>query len=202
MSSCVLFHGPGAKRAAIDEAARLGRLVSPPIGDDGLKVDDARHIVDLMMSVPVGDLMGVIIIGPMDEANPKASDVLLKSIEEFRGDYLQPIMWANDLGGVTMTIRSRCMDRWVNALGVDDDETLMAGSFKIVDAVGKRDYMTIVDTARAFEKREVQLLGSLAEVLATTIDNPDHRALWERLRKVSLWKNPFMAEIIVALVGD
>jgi len=155
-----------------------------------------------MMSVPVGDLMGVIIIGPMDEANPKASDVLLKSIEEFRGDYLQPIMWANDLGGVTMTIRSRCMDRWVNALGVDDDETLMAGSFKIVDAVGKRDYMTIVDTARAFEKREVQLLGSLAEVLATTIDNPDHRALWERLRKVSLWKNPFMAEIIVALVGD
>ena len=201
MSSCTMFHGPGARRAALEEAARLGRLVAPPIGDDGLKVEDARKVVELMMSVPVGDLIGTIVVGPLDEANPKASDVLLKTLEEFKGDFMQPVLWANDLGDVSQTIRSRCLEKFVAALGVEDDEKLMEGSYKLVEAAVARDYLTLVDTIKKFEKQEVQLMWALSEVLSNGLENPEYRQIWERLRKVAKWKNPFMSEVLLALMG-
>lgn len=202
MSSCVLYHGPGAKEAALAEAGRLGRLVAPPFGESGLKVDDARQVVELLAQIPVGEHLGVVVVGPMDEANPKAADTLLKSIEESTGQYTQAIMWSNDLGGVSPTIRSRCLDRWAPAsLGGEDDETLLAGAYKLIEALEKRDVLLVVDTARQFEKREVALLGALSEVLATNLDNAQYRQVWERLRKVATYKNPWMAEILVALLG-
>lgn len=201
MSSCTMFHGPGARRAALEEAGRLGRLVAPPIGDEGLKVEDARKVVELMMSVPVGDLIGTIVVGPLDEANPKASDVLLKTLEEFKGDFMQPVLWANDLGDVSQTIRSRCLEKFVAALGVEDDEKLMEGSYKLIEAAVAGDYLTLVDTIKKFDKQEVPLLWALSEVLSNGLENPEYRQIWERLRKVAKWKNPFMSEVLLALMG-
>ena len=80
MSSCLIFHGPGAKAAAMQKAVSAGRLLAPPFGEDGLKTDDAREVVELLFSTPLGMDIGVIVVGPMDEANLKASDVLLKRI--------------------------------------------------------------------------------------------------------------------------
>ena len=100
MASCILFHGPGARQAAEAEAAKIGRLVAPPLGDDGLKVDEAREVVELLMTTPVGDKLGVVIVGPMDEAAAKSCDTLLKTLEEFKGGLIRPILWAHDLSGV------------------------------------------------------------------------------------------------------
>ena len=201
MSSCILFHGPGAKEAALVEAKRVGILVAPPIGDDGLKVEDARRVTELLCSVPLGDKIGVVLIGPMDEANAKAADTLLKIIEEFPGEYTVPILWANDLGGVSLTLRSRCLERFITAMGSDDNDNLVAASFKIIEAVMSKDYLTVVDTARGFDKREADLIKAVSEALSTGIERADYRELWERLRPVAEVRNPFLAEIIVALVG-
>ena len=200
-SSCVLYHGPGAREFAIAEANRLGRLVVPPIGDGGLKVDDARAVTDLLLSVPVGEKLGVIVIGPMDEANPKSSDTLLKSIEEFPGDYIIPILWANDLGSVTLTIRSRCLDHWVPAVGTDDDDALVIAAFKILEAAIKKDHITLVDTCRAFDDRQVGLIGALSDALSTNLEQAEYRVIWDRLRVIAELRNPFLTEIIIALIG-
>ena len=198
-TSCVLYHGPGAKDFAIAEANRIGRLVCPPIGDGGLKVDDARSITELLMSVPTGELVGVVIIGPMDEANPKSSDTLLKCLEEFPGEYTVPMLWANDLGSVAMTIRSRCLEKWVPALGDKDDDNLVTAAFKIIDAVTKADPMAAIDAMRTFDKREGELIAALSEALSTDLDRPDYRDIWERLRVVATWRNPFISEIFISL---
>lgn len=201
-TSCILYHGPGAKEAAIAEANRIGRLVAPPIGDDGLKVDDARRVTELLMSVPTGELMGVVVIGPMDEANAKSSDTLLKSIEEFPGDYTVPIMWAHDLGGVSMTIRSRCLDRFVTALGTNDNDVVVAAAFRIIEAVIAKEYLTVVDTMRSYDKREADLIAALSEALSTGLEREDYREIWGRVRRVAEFRNPFLSELIVAMIGS
>lgn len=201
-TSCILFHGPGAKEAAISEAGRIGRLVAPPIGDDGLKVDDARRVAELLASVPAGELTGVVIIGPMDEANAKSSDTLLKSIEDFPGEYTIPIMWAHDLGGVSMTIRSRCLDRFVNALGASDNDAIIAAAFRIIEATIAKDYLIVVDTMRPYDKREYDLIAALSEALSTGLDREDYRGIWDRVRVVAEYRNPFLSELIVALIGS
>lgn len=201
MSSCLLYHGPGAKEAALKEGLRLGRLMCPPMGEGGLKVDEARQVTDLLMSPPVGDQLGVLLIGPIDEANPKAADTLLKCIEESSGDYVQAIMWANDLGSVVLTLRSRCLERWAPAaLGQDDDESAMAGAYQIIEAVLKKDALTIVSSTRSFEKREGALLTALSEVLASNMNDPQHLMIWGHLRQVTQWKSPWLSEILVALL--
>ena len=203
MSSCLLYHGPGAKAAALTEAALLGRLLCPPLGEDGLKVDDARQVVDLLLTPSVGDQLGVLVVGPIDEANPKAADTLLKCIEESSGQYTQAILWANDLGGVTLTIRSRCLERWAaTSLSGEDDDALMASAYRIVEYAIKGDLLAVVDLARKYEKREVSLLGALSEVLATNLDNPAYLKIWNRLRPVTQWKIPWMSEVLLALITE
>lgn len=185
-------------------ASDIGFLVSPPIGDDGLKVEDARHVVELLMNTPVGDQVGVLIVGPMDEANPKAADTLLKCLEEAPCQYVQPILWANDLGGVPLTIRSRCLERWAPdkaEAGDEADDSAMTSAYQIVDAVLKKDWLAVVDHVRRQDKREATLLAALSDVLATKLDDPDYRRIWNRLRVVCQWKTPWVPEIVIALTG-
>jgi hypothetical protein len=201
-ASCILYHGPGAKEAALAEAGRIGRLVVPPIGEDGLKVDDARQVAEILLSVPIGEQLGVVVVGPMDEANPKASDTLLKTIEDFPGEYMVPILWANDLGSVSLTIRSRCLERWAATSGVSDDDAIVTAAFQIIDAALAMDYVTLVDTKRPYDKRELELIAAMSEALSTRLDDPACRDLWDHLRAVAGWRNPFLSEIIVAMIGD
>jgi len=202
VASCILFHGPGARQAALSRAADIGRLVAPPFGDDGLKVDAAREVVTWLLITPVGRDLGVVVVGPMDMANPKASDVLLKRIEEFPEGVVQPLLWAHDLGGVSPTIQSRCLDEW--APGLDDeeqDDTVMTLAWELVEAAlsGEMERLPSVYQAQG---KETELLGAVAGALGTDLDDPAKRDLWERLRKVAQWRNPQIIEIASALVGD
>ena len=112
MGTPILFHGPLARGEAVAHAAQLGRLVSEPIGDDGLKVADSRLIVTLSEDAGVGDKLPVVIVGPLDRATPEAGDALLKTLEDLTDAPLQIVLWADYLGGVIGTIRSRSLDRW------------------------------------------------------------------------------------------
>lgn len=112
MATPILFHGPLARSAAVAHAQEAGRMIADPIGDDGLKVDDSRLIVGLAGNAGVGDKQPVVIIGPLDRATPEAADALLKTLEDLAEGSLVILLWADYLGGVIGTIRSRTLDRW------------------------------------------------------------------------------------------
>ena len=201
MNSCLLYHGPDAESYALQQAELAGRLLAPPFGKDGLKVDDARQIVSLLGSTPVGMQVGVVVVGPMELANSKSSDVLLKSIEEFQGGFVRPILWANDIGGVTSTIRSRCIDVWVPRSKPLPNDVVQQGEAIISDCLAQKFYMlpTLLDKS---ELTEVQLLDTLVFSLVGKLEDEGARGLWERLRLVGQWRNPTRVEILSALIGD
>jgi len=202
MSSCLLYFGPGARQVAIDQAHLIGRLIAEPFGDEGLKTDEARSFVLAMGSIPVGVDIGTLVVGPIDLAMPKASDVILKTIEEFDDTRIQPILWAHDAFGVTPTIRSRCLTRWVDIPDDGDvDQDLVDVGFDIVEAIQGDSIYKIPDLVAKFKKREHELIGSIVDVLSTDMQQVESRVLWENLRPVTLLHNPSGIEIIAALIG-
>lgn len=201
MPSCLLFHGPGAREAALAEVSSLGALVAPPYGDDGLKTDEARSVVASLLSPPLGKETGVVIVGPMDMANPKASDVLLKRIEEFNPKVVIPILWAHDLGGVSPTIRSRCIDRWApHGSDAEEDDAVITAAWELVEAVTLKETFRVASALFRVKGKEVELLKALAGVLSTDLDDPVKIALWSRLREVARWQNPTQIEVAAAIL--
>lgn len=204
MSSCILYHGPGARAEALDEAHRIGVLLAPPYGDVGLKVDEARDLVS-QLQVPPFEGVGVVIAGPMDKATYKASDALLKTIEEFDPEVAQPILWADDLEDVAPTIRSRCIDRWVWVAPEDrepdegSDEIESAGRALVRSALSG-DLWAIPDYVKAHAGKEHLLLAVAAQAIT---DDSTEKALrlWESLRSVSRHRNPTTIEVVAAFLG-
>lgn len=175
--------------------------MAPPFGDDGLKAAEAREVVASLLSPPVGMEAGVLVVGPMDLAWPKASDVLLKRIEEFNPEVVTPILWANDLGGVSPTIRSRCLERWAPTLeDVEEDEDVVTAAWELVEAVTLNETYRVGSALFRVKGKEVELLNAIAGVLSADLDDPAKLALWERLRPVTRWRNPTQIEIAAALV--
>jgi len=231
MSSCQLFHGPGARQAALDKAKKIGRLIAPPFGDDGLSVGrskpsdppGAREIVELLLSVPVGEEIGVVVIGPVDNAKSlKAMDALLKSIEEIPSPYMQPILWAEDLGGVISTIRSRCLETWAPGSTAENPELLKLARLIVDNVLANRFYSLPSDIASLKTLKEGSdiapetledddpkktrfkggdLLEAIADILAENLEDPNRRLFWERIRKVARYRNPTQVEIVAALVN-
>ena len=206
MNSCRLFHGPGAREDVLAEAARIGRLLHEPFGEGGLKVDDARAFVALIQSPPVGLDQGVVIAGPMDHAAPKSSDVLLKIIEE-PPEYVSPLLWATDLGGVAPTIRSRCLAVWCPpGAAIAGDEEVETTARELLNAVLADHFWEVpilVGKVKATTKlrgREVELVAEAVEAMTTMMDNPKVRALWDRVRLLATWKNPTQIEVIAAFL--
>jgi hypothetical protein len=161
MASCILFHGPGALQAVLQEARQIGRLMASPFGGGGLKVNEAREFVSLMNSTPVGEGVGVVVAGPMDLALLKSSDTLLKCIEEFNPTVMYPLLWAHDLGGVSGTIRSRCLDRWCPATGLEEpDPELQAVARGLVAAALARQLWKLPPLLASVKKDEGTGAGS------------------------------------------
>lgn len=211
MATCILYHGPGAQRQALEKANLIGRLSAPPFGEEGLSVKDARQMVSLLQSPLVGGAVGVVVAGPMDITKSiKASDVLLKAIEEFDETVAWPILWADDLGTATLTIRSRCRAVWCPPVGEEeDDDELMAAGFDLVEASLKGEVYRIPGIVQRFgpnkkEKtkgRYKELLNAAVDALATTTD-PASMELWERVRPVTLHWRPTGFEIIAVFLPD
>lgn len=200
--SCLLFHGPGARQTALDEAHRIGCLMAEPIGDAGLTVQEAREFVSLMLSpCPTGEI-GVLMVGPMDHGTTqKSSDVLLKTIEEFDKS-MQPILWAHDLGAVIGTIRSRCLDRWCPQVGDPEvDDELDEAAQDLVRAILSLNFWRVPRLVAQFKKREVDLLRGVVEVLAGRPNDKEALQLWDRLRSATFWTNPTQVELIAAFTS-
>ena len=203
MASCLLFHGPGAKAAALGKVRAIGHLVAPSFGDDGLKVEEAREAVLCLLNTPLHAGVGVVLIGPVDEAQPKASDVLLKSIEEFTDGVVQPILWANDLGGVSPTIRSRCLDIWAPATGAEEtDDSAVGAAWEISGCLKDRQYRNIPNAVARCKGKETLLLAALTQILSTDLDDADHRRWWLQIRPVTRYLRSSPVEIVAALLGD
>jgi len=203
MPSCVLFHGPGAKDAALAAAAQVGPLLVPPFGDDGLKVDDARAFVVASYSIPVGVDIGTLIVGPMDadRANPKACDVLLKRLEGFDDTTIQPFLWAWDIGNVIPTIRSRCLAKWAPADLKEDTEIEIAAE-TVVTAILEGRFAGVPFIIKKIDaKRIPDFIGALASRLSDSPGDRKRLEIWERLRKVAVRRNPTVVEVTGALVG-
>lgn len=203
MASCLLFHGPGARVSALQKAREIGRLVAPPFGEDGLKVAEAREAMALLLSVPLHQGIGVIVIGPLDETHEQACDNLLKGVEEFRGDVVQPILWARDLGGVPATIRSRCLDTWcpIEEKVIDDTDETPRAAWRLIEAARSGDISQMPEAIKGFKDKDMlRLVNALAEILVTDLNDEKNRRIWTELRKVSQWTNPKPVEILVALM--
>ncbi len=200
MTSCLLFHGPGARATALETAHRIGRLMVEPLGDEGLTVGEAREFVSLMMTPSSTGEIAVLVAGPMDhQTTQKSSDVLLKCIEEF-DLCMQPILWAHDLGACIGTIRSRCLAKWCPSRGdeVPDDE-LDGVANQLVQAALKEQFWKLPGLMDQMKGREVELLRGVVEVLQG-IDDERSLKLWDRLRLTAGWKNPTKLEVIGALL--
>ena len=177
MASGYLFHGPNARQAALDKAAEIGPLMAPPFGDNGLKTEEAREIVNLLLTTPVGEGVGTVVIGPMDDLLPKASDVLLKRVEEFDGTRVHPILWAHDLGSVSTTIRSRCLERWAPLLADrDEDEGLAAAGWRLVEASLTGDYASIPPLVKEYTKKKGKKGKAAEEDEELTVEEDDSSA--------------------------
>lgn len=207
--SCRLFHGPGARLAALNEAARLGRLLHEPFGDEGLKVAEAREFVSLLQCAPVGETDGVVIAGPMDHAMPKSSDVFLKSIEE-PPLFVHPLLWATDLGGVSVTVRSRCLAVWCpNAdTSAPGDELVEGTARELLTAVLAGKYGLVpglvgkVKSTPKLRGREPELVAEVVEAMTLMMEDPKVMTLWSRVRHLATWQNPTQLEVIAAFLPD
>ena len=144
--------------------------------------------------------IGVVVVGPMDLANLGAADALLKCIEEFHGEVVQPILWAHDLGGVRETIKSRCLNRWAPATEeYEEDEEVEAAALDLVQYALLGELWRIPDRAKKQKGHEHDLLRIAASALITDW-TPKALRLWEQLREAARHRNPTMAEVVAAFL--
>jgi len=216
VSSSTLYYGPGARKAALVEAHLRGRLLIPPVGDDGLKVGGdprkppgSREVVRLMGDTPVGMDIGYIIVGPMDRATPTASNALLKKVEE-SPEVVQLVLWAHDLGDVLPTIRSRCLAKWAPTLEEEENEELELDGRALLEAVLRDELWKIPIFVTKYNKTKKDppnkpdlhdLLRVLADAISVSAD-PKAFAVWSRLRRDATYWNVTVMEVVAALLPE
>jgi len=181
-----LFHGPEARDCAIALSERIGRPISLPMGDAGLKVDDSRAIIELATLSGVGDKPPSLVIGPLDRATPEASDALLKTLEDLTEAPMRLILWADYLSGVIPTIRSRTRPTWCPpgptylssvAYLAEEAEALCA-------AIRDGDYVKILGLLEKVGKDWPDLLQALCKPLSHHLEERVAIETWISVRKV------------------
>ena len=198
--SSVLFYGPGARAAAISEADRIGTLLEDPIGDEGLKVAEARDLSFKLLGSPNCDGVGVFVIGPLDRASERAANALLKNIEQ-PSPFIQPILWTEDLAFVQDTIRSRCIEKWAGSGPENLDEELETGGREIVEAALAGRYWQVALIVPSFKGQEEELIRVIVEVVIKA-NNLKALKLWDRMRPLTKVIRPTIYEIIVSFLPE
>ena len=196
--SPLLFHGPGACEAALEIVPRLGRLLHEPFGEDGLKIAESREIVELMGSTPVGDVPGVLVVGPLCRAPGFSTDVLLKSIEEYEPSSVRPVLWAFDEAEVSRTIRSRCLRRWCPGRR-QTDPVVEEAAKKAVGAALEGDNAGLIEALKDTAPRDV--LEAAAALLRDRGIDERVRPLWESVRAKLRYRDPTATEALAAFLG-
>lgn len=205
MTPC-LYHGPSARDRAVREAGGENyRPVAPPMGDDGLKVDDARTLVELLGAAPVGDKRGSLVLGPLDRTTPEAGDALLKTLEDYGEGPTRVFAWAWDLSGVLPTIRSRTLPVWCH--GPDPLAHLAKKAQALHDALAAGKLHTALELLAEEPDdlaREDLLLAFLSPLSRTPL--PENRsggsgAVWRRVRSLLNGKGVSRLAAVTALMG-
>lgn len=155
-----IHHGRGVE-AGLAEVLEGYDLVCDPISD--LKVEGVRKLLTLFTQVHPHN-NPCLVAGPLDEADPSTLDILLKRIEEPTPNSPTLILWANDLGSVPSTIRSRCGEKFhyapvqqsnlfnqAEALFTDLRADNLLGVMKVLARVEK-------ETTRAFMEAFVEVI--------------------------------------------
>jgi hypothetical protein len=198
--SCELYYGPDAAQTAQDAARRAGR-VAGTYGADGLKVDEARTIVSRSGIPPVGGGLSVFLVGPIDLANHKAVDTLLKTIEE-PPPFLKIILWAKDLGEVRPTVVSRSLHIWCPAegSGVDDELLDMAG--EALNAFKRGNMLTLLTLTEEHGKSDPrEWLAALAEALVLSGEQKKLSSWWVRARKALSQTHVTLSDVVLTYYG-
>jgi hypothetical protein len=199
VTSPFLLHGPSARAEAVKLAATLGRLLRPPIGDEGLKIADSRDIVELLDNSPLGDAPGVIIVGPLCRASPATTDVLLKTIEEVDPARVRPVFWATSDTEVSATVRSRCLLRWCP--GVEEtNEALLASVRTTLRACLESDVASIIESTKGCEVEP--FLRAFVQALAEHGNDTASDRVWLSVRRLLRHREPTLLEFLAALLPE
>lgn len=202
-----LFHGPEARDRAVQKASQEGRLVSEPVGDKGLKVEDSRRVVEISLNPGVGDKPPYVVIGPLDAATPEASDALLKTLEEVMNTPLRIVLWADYLGEVIPTIRSRthaiwCPPgrTWLDPLSWKEDSAKT-----LLKAWLAKDWVRVIGILQEEAKDWQDLIRALSNLLPPLMagENGDRvMGLWESLRGTLDGKGSYLVAVDALLPQD
>ncbi len=203
-----LYHGPEARDRAVRQASSEGRLVSDPVGDKGLKVEDSRNIVEISLNPGVGDKPPYVVIGPLDAATPEASDALLKTLEEVQNTPLRIVLWADFLGEVIPTIRSRTHQvwcppgkTWLDPLSWKED-----AAKNLLKAWLSKDWVRVLAILGEEPKEWPDTLRALCNLLPSNLtgEKEDERvtSLWESVREVLDGRGSYLLAIDALLPQD
>ena len=183
-SSCILYHGPDAQTVGHKAALAHGRLL--PVTGSDLKKEGAREFTALIArGLPGGASTASVLVGPVDEVSSATSDVLLKTIEDFNPSGVRPFLWAWDLGGVSSTLRSRCVLQFCP--GVDPRlEGYETATQSLLRAYLTGDWVSLVEELKG-EGQDLDLLlrsvvDGLASEMGVSHPDPKYTHLWETLR--------------------
>jgi DNA polymerase III delta prime subunit len=201
----ILFYGPMARDEAIKRASKIGRPISEPFGDKGLKVDDSRKIVLLAGSSGVGDLPPSIVVGPLDNATPEAADALLKTLEDLAEGPLRIVLWADYLKGVIGTIRSRTLSKWCppSKTYLDPLDWIQPAANDLCKAVVVGDEIKVLEILSEKENKKYfsELLEAFSKALSVEVVKGNIKVLniWNELRTFLDGKGSYLLGIKIIL---
>ena len=166
-------------------------------------MDGMREVVGLLGSTSIGSQIGVVVLGPLDRMkSAAASDVLLKTLEDFDAESVLPVLWAYDAGDVRGTIRSRSMEIWCPHgsnlyAGLEDTALLLC------QGALKKDWMSIIDVFKepSNKGKHRELLAACAEVLSGAARRgTGWQNLWLSVRRALQHTNLSKNEALAALM--
>lgn len=204
-----LYHGPEARDRAVQKASSEGRLVSDPVGDKGLKVEDSRRVVEISLNPGVGDKPPYVVIGPLDAATPEASDALLKTLEEVQNTPLRIVLWADYLGEVSPTIKSRTHQIWCppGKTWLDPLSWKEESAQKLLKAWVAEDWARVLGILSEEAKEWPELVRALSNLLPNALtggeeENTKILSLWASLREAQDGKGSFLIAVDAILPQD
>ncbi len=182
-------------------------MISEPVGDKGLKVEDSRRVVEISMNPGVGDKPPYVVIGPLDAATPEASDALLKTLEEVQNTPLRIVLWADYLGEVIPTIRSRTHavwcppgKTWLDPLSWKED-----AAKDLLKAWLARDWPRVMGILHENSKDWQDLVRATCNLLPLYLHGKDEDKiihLWGSLRETLDGKGSYLVALDALLPSD
>jgi len=202
MHTPTLYHGPNAESVCYDEALLFGSLLRKPFGmeGEGLKKEEAQEVARLNRAGAVKPCS--IIVGRLDQAKPISSDALLKVIEE-PFDKVRLFLWADDLGGVSPTIKSRCRPVWCGAEEGSEDSCEF-DKVELFQRWADNDLSFFIGALMDNKGKERQIVEAFIEGCMNSIGSDAEKAEdlpWARLRELLKLKKLTPSQVVEGLFG-